>query len=1083
MFWTYNTTSPQIDIILCKEELTLYELLDQENILQELKTQNLKLIEFISKPEILGELVDLITLEPSKELDEAEQYKYPNLACELLTSDLPALNERLVSEEILNKLYKFLQNDPPLNPLLSSYFSRTLSILISRKSEQNWYSYQYTCLQALEFLKAKEEFIELLLKHMGTSSIMDLMHNLVTLVEGPKLKEWLRSWLQTQNVIPSIISLLNPQSDVDCQVNAAAVLCSIIQKLRENMNDLNEDPESDPILNLLESSQTIELLLSTVFNCETLCETTIEGGIDVLLAIMQPYLPGDARCRYMLNFTVHDKIENIIPQNHAPEPGDVLNDIVKAILPFIKKLRDILRNPIKTTSITLTSGVISPPFGKARLLVTKLIAVLISLNNSEINKEIIHCDIPELLLDLFYAFSSNNFLHAEVEKLVAYAIDGMSNYTVTECNDDLFLTHMLKKCRLIQRMLHIWDENEKSEKEGNYRKGYMGFVIRIATLINAEDERNPAFHDLLSKEISSTCLNEWNEFVTNTLKVIIEKHTTCLGGVRPKLGQSSENSFEENIPGKELKSSYKEYDAEDDQNIMFSDDPSIIAYGEEGYNPDSPNNEDQMQSQTDLFNSICAQKWLSVNKGLNSLNDNDDEEGMRVFSWDDGTNTDTCLWGDSDDENYDEDTLNSTDPWSKLGGASNPWANSGGSGSAEDKNWANFEESFCDSQNNDCSDNMESCSTLATSVEQYSLFGNTRPNQSVSILSNFSNVKISPPQSNCCQFGESQLELNGDWSSLSDSPGQSNVEHEGNNDLQRVFEKHDSFERYDIGSSGANCERHDKNDENDRNDDIVNLELISGQTLAEKLANAENDIRYEDEFLMRGIKEQALRMMNNVNVVETSRSEPIQLANPICNVETCENSVKESDDHEGISAEQTCLSVKTTRPSEGNDCLTENSVDFVTAENSISDAESSTEFGDAENSLELEDDLAEKSELDNDIPGVQLIAEDQTSDENLSCCNSTPNVPNVDETTCNNIDSLSDTKPESDNVTESTETDQSESKICNCDSPTSLINGDLTESEKLAAGCDKSSKNTRENRGLNKEQIENMNRAIIDELA
>lgn len=39
-------------------------------------------------------------------------------------------------------------------------------------------------------------------------------------------------------------------------------------------------------------SQTIELLLHTVFNSEPLCETTIEGGIDVLLAVMQPYLPG-----------------------------------------------------------------------------------------------------------------------------------------------------------------------------------------------------------------------------------------------------------------------------------------------------------------------------------------------------------------------------------------------------------------------------------------------------------------------------------------------------------------------------------------------------------------------------------------------------------------------------------------------------------------------------------------------------------------------------------------------------------------------------------------------------------------------
>lgn len=34
------------------------------------------------------------------------------------------------------KLYGFLQNEPPLNPLLASFFSKVLSILIGRKPEQ-----------------------------------------------------------------------------------------------------------------------------------------------------------------------------------------------------------------------------------------------------------------------------------------------------------------------------------------------------------------------------------------------------------------------------------------------------------------------------------------------------------------------------------------------------------------------------------------------------------------------------------------------------------------------------------------------------------------------------------------------------------------------------------------------------------------------------------------------------------------------------------------------------------------------------------------------------------------------------------
>lgn len=91
----------------------------------------------LSKPEIMEELVTLTCIEPSPDLDERTRFKYPNIACELLTCDVPALNERLAGDgALLAKLYSFLDNEPPLNPLLASFFSKIMGVLIAKKTEQ-----------------------------------------------------------------------------------------------------------------------------------------------------------------------------------------------------------------------------------------------------------------------------------------------------------------------------------------------------------------------------------------------------------------------------------------------------------------------------------------------------------------------------------------------------------------------------------------------------------------------------------------------------------------------------------------------------------------------------------------------------------------------------------------------------------------------------------------------------------------------------------------------------------------------------------------------------------------------------------
>lgn len=56
-------------------------------------------------------------------------------------------------------------------------------------SHQNWYSYQFMCLQVLEFIKTREKCVDRLLQHLETSAIMDLVLKLVTKVEGSDMRQ------------------------------------------------------------------------------------------------------------------------------------------------------------------------------------------------------------------------------------------------------------------------------------------------------------------------------------------------------------------------------------------------------------------------------------------------------------------------------------------------------------------------------------------------------------------------------------------------------------------------------------------------------------------------------------------------------------------------------------------------------------------------------------------------------------------------------------------------------------------------------------------------------------------------------
>lgn len=77
MFWKFdlNTTS-HVDKLLDREDVTLRELMDEDDILQECKAQNQKLLDFLCRQQCMEELVGLVTQDPPLDMEEKVRFKY-----------------------------------------------------------------------------------------------------------------------------------------------------------------------------------------------------------------------------------------------------------------------------------------------------------------------------------------------------------------------------------------------------------------------------------------------------------------------------------------------------------------------------------------------------------------------------------------------------------------------------------------------------------------------------------------------------------------------------------------------------------------------------------------------------------------------------------------------------------------------------------------------------------------------------------------------------------------------------------------------------------------------------------------------
>lgn len=210
MFWRFGgyPNISTLDTILDKPDVTLEELLDESDLIQELKQCNTKLIEYLRDENVLRRLLEYViapraprpeeepeedneeassqekTLSPlrrgvkdrrekSRRHEEREEWEkadklrqnYAYIACEILSSETWSILEALMeNQQHLRFFWNFLRREPPLDPSEAGYFTKINETLLDKKTEE-----------ILRFIKSLEGIIPAMLKHVDCPMVMDLL--------------------------------------------------------------------------------------------------------------------------------------------------------------------------------------------------------------------------------------------------------------------------------------------------------------------------------------------------------------------------------------------------------------------------------------------------------------------------------------------------------------------------------------------------------------------------------------------------------------------------------------------------------------------------------------------------------------------------------------------------------------------------------------------------------------------------------------------------------------------------------------------------------------------------------------------
>ncbi|XP_044496129.1 serine/threonine-protein phosphatase 6 regulatory subunit 3 isoform X2 [Mangifera indica] len=480
MFWRMaglSTASP-VETILDKENFTLEELLDEDDIIQECKALNGRLINFLRERAQVEQLIQYIVVEGPEDAEKRRTFKFPFIACEIFTCEVDIILKTLVEdEELMNLLFSFLEPENLHSTLLAGYFSKVVICLLLRKT-----------IPFMHYIKAHQEIIPRLVDLIGITSIMEVLVRLIGADEHMYTNHTeSMQWIEETNVLEMIVDKFSSSDCPEVHANAAETLCSIARFAPPGLAAKIASPNFIGRLfhHALEDSRPKSVLVNSL--------SIFISLLDHKRLTLGTY--------YMFNRQLaHGSTVTANPET------------VEGMLSSLGDLLKLLDVSSEESVLLTTYGKLQPPLGKHRLKIVEFFSVLLTVGSEAAEKELIRLGAVKRILDLVFEYPYNNFLHHHVETIILSCL---------ESKNAPLIEHLLHECNLAGKILEAEkdftlkaDSNKPTiPAEGRLlpRIGNLGHLTRISNKLVQLGNSNNEIQAYLQEN------SEWSDWQINVL--------------------------------------------------------------------------------------------------------------------------------------------------------------------------------------------------------------------------------------------------------------------------------------------------------------------------------------------------------------------------------------------------------------------------------------------------------------------------------------------------------------------------------------------------------------------------------------